>query len=322
MDVFSTKGLPPKLRRDYWNDAICEAFTGLVTDFAIADDISAELVSVPLGDLTYARVRTTSSKVSHTKHHAAKAKDKVFLLHLQLDNKSLTTQRGKEVYLEAGDFTLVDSSSPYSVDFDDPIAMGVMRIPSDALLERIPNPEDMVGCKFSGQRDISGLLSQMLCGFWNQGNAPTTDTINRQLANSILDLLVTSFQGARNTVISPNSIRRERYLQVRRFIDYNLCDPDLAPTKIAEVFKITPRYLHQIFAEFATNGETVGQYMLNRRLEECAHQFKDHSVSHQKITDIAFTWGFNSMTHFSRVFKGKYGASPRTFRNNALVSLN
>ena len=75
MDVFSTKGLPPKLRREYWNDAICDAFTELVTDFAVKDDINAELASVALGDLTYARVKTTSSTVSHTKHHAAKAKD-------------------------------------------------------------------------------------------------------------------------------------------------------------------------------------------------------------------------------------------------------
>ncbi|NOZ42961.1 MAG: helix-turn-helix domain-containing protein, partial [Alphaproteobacteria bacterium] len=32
--------------------------------------------------------------------------------------------------------------------------------------------------------------------------------------------------------------------------------------------------------------------------------------------DIAFVWGFNSMTHFSRVFKERYGASPRCFRHN------
>ncbi|MBL4801224.1 MAG: helix-turn-helix domain-containing protein [Emcibacter sp.] len=322
MEVFSTRGLPPKLRREYWNDAICEAFTDLVTDFVIEDDFQAELASCPLGDLSYSRVKTTSSKVSHTKYHAAKSTDKVFLLHIQLANKSLNSQRGKEVSLEVGDFTIVDSSSPYSVAFDDPIAMGVMRIPCNALLERLSNPEDMVGCKFYGNKDVSGLLSQMLRGFWNQKNAITNDMVNRQLANNILDLLVTSFQGQNSHSISPNCIRKERYLQIRRFIDYNLSDPELSPTKIAKVFKITPRYLHQIFAEFGESRETVGQYMLSRRLEECAYQFKDRNVSQLKITDIAFNWGFNSMTHFSRVFKGKYGSSPRIFRRKSPENSN
>ncbi|PCJ38140.1 MAG: hypothetical protein COA81_13350 [Alphaproteobacteria bacterium] len=170
MELFSTKSLPPNLRLEYWNDAISDAFTGLVTDFIDDGHFQAELMSMPLGDLTYARVKTTSSKVSHTMHHASKSKEKVFLLHLQLANGSLNSQKGNEVFLKEGDFTLVDSESPYRVEFDDPISMGVMRIPYDSLRERIPNPDDIVGHKFSGSNNISGLLSQMLRGFWKQKN--------------------------------------------------------------------------------------------------------------------------------------------------------
>lgn len=316
MELFTTKSLPPNLRREYWNDAICDAFTGLVADFMDEGYFQAELMSMSLGDLTYARVKTTSSKVFHTKRHALKSKEKVFLLHLQLANGSLNSQRGNEIFLKEGDFTLVDSESPYRVEFDDPISMGVMRIPYDALRERIPNPEDIIGHKFSGSNNISGLLSQMLRGFWNQKNIISSHLIHHQFANNMLDLLTTSYQCQTNRTISSNSIRRLRYLQLKRFIDYNLSDPDLSPTKIAGVFKITPRYMHRIFAEFGTGAQTVGQYMLNRRLEECARQFRDTETSYLKITDIAFTWGFNSMTHFSRVFKEKYGLSPRSFRKD------
>lgn len=316
MELFSTKTLPQNLRREYWNDAICEAFTGLVTDFMDEDDFHAELMSMELGELTYAQVKTTSSKVSHTMQHASKSKEKVFLLHLQLSNGSLNSQRGNEVFLKEGDFTLVDSESAYRVEFDDPISMGVMRIPYDCLRERIPDPEDIVGHKFSGSNNISGLLSQMLRGFWKQKNIIDSGFVRRQFANNMLDLLATSYQSQTSRMISSNSIQKLRYLQIKRFIDYNLSDPDLSPTKIAGIFKITPRYMHRIYAEFGTGAETVGQYMLHRRLEECAQQFHDMDASHLNITDIAFTWGFNSMTHFSRVFKERYGLSPRSFRND------
>ncbi|WP_339863409.1 helix-turn-helix domain-containing protein [Paremcibacter congregatus] len=316
MNVFSTKGLLPKLRREYWNDAICETFTGLVTDFQDMSEIDAELISTPLGDLTYARVQTTSSKVFHTSHHASKATEKVFLLHLQLANKSRNVQNGREVCLEAGDFTLVDSEAPYSVQFEDPITMGVMRIPYEALQARLMNPEDIAGLKFSGQTRISGLLSQMLRGFWDQKNVANSESVNRQFSHNMLDLLATSYQEQTSQVISSGSVRRLRYQQLKKFIDYNLSDPDLSPGKIARILKITPRYMHRIFAEFGSGTETVGQYMLNRRLEECVSRFEEQGAGHLKITDIAFALGFNSMTHFSRVFKEKYGASPREFRNN------
>ena len=322
MNIFSTKKLPPKLRREYWNDAICEAFTGLVTDFTDDSHFQAELTSIPLGDLTYAHVRSTSSKVSHTTRHTSKSTEKVFLLHLQLANESINSQRGREVFLRKGDFTLVDSESPYRVEFNNPISMGVMRIPYKDLQERLSSPGEIVGHKFSGDKNISGLLSRMLQGFWTQKNLGSSDKINRRLAYNILDLLATSYQEQTNSVINLNSIRQLRFLQVKRFIDYNLSDPELSPTRIAGIFKITPRYLHRIFAEFSTETQTIGQYILTRRLEECARQFRNIKNSHLKITDIAFTWGFNSMTHFSRVFKERYGASPRTFRRGSQNILN
>jgi AraC-like DNA-binding protein len=34
------------------------------------------------------------------------------------------------------------------------------------------------------------------------------------------------------------------------------------------------------------------------------------------ISDIAFAWGFNDLAHFSRIFKQKFGASPREWRKH------
>jgi len=37
----------------------------------------------------------------------------------------------------------------------------------------------------------------------------------------------------------------------------------------------------------------------------------------RSITEIAFSWGFNSSPHFSRLFKERYGISPRRYRARA-----
>lgn len=314
MQVFTTKGLPPKVRREYWNDAICETFTELVTDFTSGQDFNAELSTVPLADLTYSRVRTSKSHVKHTQQHVSKTKEDIFLLHLQLENSSLNSQYGRSSHLGIGDFTLVDSTSPYNVLFDDPISMGVMCIPHKVLSKKISNPEDIVGHKFYGDKGVSGMLSQMLRSFWMQNDFNGSDHINAQLADNILDLLTISIQNQFGNVEKENSVRKIRFLQIQKFIEYNLKDPELSPQKIAIAFNITPRYLHQIFSEFHT--QTVGQYLLSRRLDECANAFQNNHHNGLTITEIAFDWGFNSMTHFSRVFKEKFDLSPRAFRQN------
>jgi AraC-like DNA-binding protein len=36
--------------------------------------------------------------------------------------------------------------------------------------------------------------------------------------------------------------------------------------------------------------------------------------SHLSISDIAFQWGFNNVSHFSRTFRAQFGIAPREWR--------
>ena len=38
------------------------------------------------------------------------------------------------------------------------------------------------------------------------------------------------------------------------------------------------------------------------------------------VTDICYTSGFESIAHFSRLFKSQFGNSPSEFRGNKLVA--
>jgi len=281
-----------------------------------------ELSTFSLGPLTNSRVITAGSHVHHTQKHVSNSHEEVFLLHLQMGGESLNIQNGKDVHLRKGDFTLVSSTQPYSVWFDDTIDMEVLCIPYPALAKRLDNPQEMTGLRFSGRQGISGLLSQMLRGFWFQPELGGDETVRNYLADNILDMLATSFYSQKEAAISTQAVRNARRIRIRRFIDHNLSNPDMTPSDIAKSFQITPRYLHKIFKEHAGDGETIGQYILRRRLEECARQLSSSACAHLKITEIAFHWGFNSMTHFSRVFKEKYGCSPRDYRKENSLSVS
>jgi AraC-like DNA-binding protein len=74
---------------------------------------------------------------------------------------------------------------------------------------------------------------------------------------------------------------------------------------------MTTRYLHHLFSD---QDETVARYILRRRLEACSRALLSPSQRGRTVTAIAFDYGFNSPTHFGRVFRAKFGATPREYR--------
>jgi AraC family transcriptional regulator, positive regulator of tynA and feaB len=109
----------------------------------------------------------------------------------------------------------------------------------------------------------------------------------------------------------------EHRLRIRSYIEEHLRDTDLTPHSIAEALRITPGYLHRLFSDGA---ESVSRYILRRRLEECHRNLTDCMQSARSVTHIAFEHGFNSLPHFSRVFRSHFGISPRELRQRATLA--
>jgi AraC-like DNA-binding protein len=93
--------------------------------------------------------------------------------------------------------------------------------------------------------------------------------------------------------------------KIKDYIGTNLHDPDLCIDGIASAFNCSKRYLHMAFA---CEGTTIARYIWSVRLEKCRRDLE--SARRGTVTDIAFSWGFNSSSHFSRLFKERYGVTP------------
>ena len=61
----------------------------------------------------------------------------------------------------------------------------------------------------------------------------------------------------------------------------------------------------------------MSAYILRRRPEECARQMCNPAWHAHTLTEIAFSWGFNSAAHFTRTFHEKYGMAPREYRRTS-----
>ena len=114
------------------------------------------------------------------------------------------------------------------------------------------------------------------------------------------------------------AIHIARLEKARQYVENNLSMHGLSPETAAAALGISARQLHLYFEP---SGESFGQYIRRRRLEECRAALEDPASTERSITDIAFAWGFSSLPTFYRSFNDAFGAPPGDVRENARLLL-
>ncbi len=317
LETFSTAELPPHRRLEYWNDLTGDAFTPLVTDPVDRRAFAGRLTRTRVGEIRLAEARSEPAIVRHSRQHVARTRDASFMLCLQLDGVSVNRQQGREAVLRYGDFHLLDSSRPYEVSFQQFNRMLVLSVPHPELTRRMPNPESVVGIAMSGRSGVSGLLSSLLCNFWQQRRTGDETFLSPRFSEAILDLVASAYACITAAAPEGSSVAIARREQIRSYIETHLHDPALTPGSVAAAVHLSPRRLHQLFE---ADGETVGGYILRRRLEECARAMSDASQRSRTVTEIAFLHGFNNASHFGRVFRERYQTTPSDYRRRSAAA--
>ena len=160
---------------------------------------------------------------------------------------------------------------------------------------------------------ICGLLSRFLRHFWVECTEALDEASAGRATVAILDLFGAAYADIGRAQPDRLSLATAHRIRIINYIEAHLHDPDLTPTRIAQACKMTPRYLHHLFSD---REETAARYIVRRRLDECARALVCAAQRSRTITAIAFDYGFNSPTHFGRVFRAKFGLTPREFRRD------
>lgn len=114
---------------------------------------------------------------------------------------------------------------------------------------------------------------------------------------------------------SVHASRPSRELVVR-YIEDNLHDPELSPESIAQALGCSKRTLHRAFDSRDGGGESLNRFVWRRRVERCADELRSAGAPgrRQTVTQVAYSFGFSSCAHFSRLFKQHVGVAPLRYR--------
>jgi AraC-like DNA-binding protein len=108
------------------------------------------------------------------------------------------------------------------------------------------------------------------------------------------------------------ALRTARLSLARRLIAHHLQDPDLTPTRVADLLGVSVRHLHMLF-EVA--DRSFAQTVTEERLKQSRRLMRE--APERLIADIATACGFESLATYYRVFNAAYGMAPGDFRAQA-----
>jgi AraC-like DNA-binding protein len=309
IEMMSTDDVRGADRFAFWRDGTQALFGNLRSEARNDEEFQGSVEHGALGSLHLCRLKATQHSVERTRPQAMQDHKSYLKVVFQLKGRCYYEQHGRRLFLSPGEWSIYDMRSAYTVFVPERAEQLVLVIP-DEELRGIPIHSNVMARCFSSRSGLGRLMYEVLSTTFEelpklcqQSEHSVIATINQLLNYSILDFL----QGDRSL-----SYGEALELRARSYIIQNIRDPKLNVGQIADALHCSKRYLHMVFAN---KGQTIHELIWKLRLEGCRSDLQNPIRLNHSITDIAFSWGFNNSTHFSRKFRDEFGASPRSSRS-------
>ena len=100
------------------------------------------------------------------------------------------------------------------------------------------------------------------------------------------------------------------------YIASHFSDPELS-LKVAQSLSISPRYLQRLLE---SSGTSFTAHVTESRLKHAFTLLTAEDLIDLRICDIALQAGFSDISHFNRLFRSRFGDTPKAVRAHARTS--
>jgi AraC-like DNA-binding protein len=267
-----------------------------------AGSLDGQIDYTTVSRLKICQIEVSQHRLAHPVSRAKTAAHPFVKILFQTRGVSHFEQNGRRIDLMPGDCLAYDVSCPHVITSPALTRHEVVIIPTELLQERGFQTTQIPACKLSARTGTGRIAHDFVHTAFDEASKLSPHTAIG-VADTLLDLLLlplreagTMFDRSGPTVL---------YDRAQVFIREHLRDPDLSIDEISTALGCTKRYLHMLFSD---RGMTVSDYIWRTRLQNCRQELETQGG--KTITDVAFSWGFSSSSHFSRVFRKYFGVVP------------
>jgi len=275
VNQIDTAPIAPHARLDSWNERIGQIYAGISID-SKEFDFRYRALHTKLGRLGLARVFSGETEINRAPpSFFAETEEDYLKLHFQNGGSSINHQHGRQAHLKAGEITILDNKTAYSISTSNRCDVYALSIPLSIVHKSLPCADSKVMQVFNGYSLQGRMLFNMLHTIYNE----------------CLD-------------------QNPKVQNTRAMESANINKPELTTEFLAAEAGLSERRVQTAFSKIDT---TPTIYIRSQRLLRASEllQFEPHLA----ITQVAYRTGFNDSAYFTRCFKLHFSETPKSFRS-------
>lgn len=305
---FSTQRVPREQRRAAWDRALASVCGAFLTESG--PDFDGRIDLRMINGLVASRIIHNSRSARRGRAEIRRRDPHCLHVIYQLSGRSTVCQAGREAALFAGEMTMLDSSSPSVLRFEEKNAQIWLHVTREELNSRGGTASPLLATTITGApATLIGTIMRTAFAHPLAWSELQKDAIREALTRLVAATWCSGTQQitpAQGDDIVPPIVH-----VVQNYILTHLHSAALAPESIAKDHGLSVRHLHRLFK---STGTSLSHWIRRCRLDRCAADLLDDAQATERVTQIAFNWGFNDSAHFCRAFKAEFGQSPSEFR--------
>lgn len=302
MASWSTEAIGERERFSYWRDVVCQSLFNVSAE-APRGRFHGYMKVRASGPLRFLTSESSCYRFTRTRRNISAAPAEHCTILMQLHGETAIEEDDNAFRVQPNDIAIFDGRQPFNAMNSEGGRRVVAVIPRAMITSRAPWLSQRPLYRFSNSRFLDLARRHMM----HLVSDDLTDNQTGLLTENLRNLLALA-----STDVAPNRLQAELQLEaLLAFCHQNLHLTKLTPQFVADQFRISVRTLH---LRFATLGGTFGSWLLETRLEACGKALSDPTMQARNISEIAFSHGFNDLSHFNKSFRARFGMTPREFR--------
>ncbi len=307
---FSTRELPERMRIPMWREEFGRRIVHVDIEPSLDVQFQAEATLQALQGLRVLAWKGSAMRFKRLKTNIVDGDDSIGLI-VSSPSRSQLSQRGQEIEFRAGDAIALLHSEPATVTYVEGLQFG-LAVPRDALTPRVTNVDSLAMRPISRRTEALRLLMTYLKSALKEG-ALAAPKLRDAVVTHIHDLVALAIsECAPLGESSASAVIAARHSAAVDHIAAHFQDPELSLEVAAHCQGISPRYLQRLME---SSGTSFTGRVNELRLQRAFTLLIVPHDSARRISDIALEVGFSDIWHFNRLFRARFGVSPRGVRS-------
>jgi AraC-like DNA-binding protein len=306
LDLFSTTDVRKIERFDYWHNFTCRSYSTTECRQLTDGPVNAAVATQILDNLLLCDVAVAPNwptRFWRGPDEIRRSPVEKFSLFAVEVGKVGVAQGTNRTLIGPGEIALYYQDIPFTLELPTGLRAIHLTFPRTLLTARVPTAfnSTAVGLKSRLSRMAGEIFRQLL-----QLDIPSDSNAARRLCGSALDVLSAAIEW--DSAERPDS-ESEPLEKAKSFMLANRHDAELDVEKIAQATGVAQRTLYRYFA---ADGTSPMRWLWKRRLDASFAALSEGKAT--RVTDVAMSFGFSDLSHFSRLFKNTFGCTPQSLK--------